>query len=175
MYPKYYVWQDNRRINIDIDFASRCDLKNANIENGWQTDWTSEFIMNPFLQKYAAKSIDGELLGLAAYEKANHGLAVYIAYVENHPESNPTLTTVRKYTGIGKALIAYGVQLSIDMGYGGTVSFEAKTDKLLQYYTNEIGAIVLPSNNLLHGNEPISMMLADEAARTLFSSYLSGD
>ena len=46
---------------------------------------------------------------------------VYIEYIESAPHSNPTLSKNRKYRGIGAALLAYGVQLSIDSGYGGTI------------------------------------------------------
>ena len=64
------------------------------------------------------------------YREDDHGISVFIANIEAHPESNPTISTVRKYAGIGRMMIAYGIQLSIDSGHGGIVTFEAKTDEL---------------------------------------------
>ena len=38
---------------------------------------------------------------------------VYIEYIESHPESNPTLTTERKYLDIGRMMIADKAALSL--------------------------------------------------------------
>ena len=51
---------------------------------------------------------------------------VYIEYIESHPDSNPTLVSHRKYVDIGRMMIAFGIQLSIDSGKNGVVTFEAK-------------------------------------------------
>lgn len=55
---------------------------------------------------------------------------VHITYIESQPESNPTIAgRSKKYFGIGRVLIAYGVKLSINHNCGGTVTFEAKIRK----------------------------------------------
>ena len=46
------------------------------------------------------------------------GVLVYMEYMESAPSGNPTLSKPRKYAGIGAALLAFGIQLSIDYGYG---------------------------------------------------------
>ncbi|MFR3223656.1 MAG: hypothetical protein ACLTOI_04155 [Faecalibacterium sp.] len=52
---------------------------------------------------------------------------VHITYIESQPESNPTIVGhSKKYQGIGRVLIAYGIKLSIDHECGGTVTFEAQ-------------------------------------------------
>ena len=86
--------------------------------------------------RHAAKTDAGEIVALGAYREDDHGISVFIANIEAHPESNPTISTVRKYAGIGRMMIAYGIQLSIDSGHGGIVTFEAKTDELYQQIIN---------------------------------------
>lgn len=48
-------------------------------------------------------------------------------YAESAPHSNPVLTekSERKYSGIGAALIAFGIKYSIDNGCRGDVVFDA--------------------------------------------------
>lgn len=126
MVLQYYVVENatGKQIEIDIESATNEDLTST--KEKWQSDWTSEFIRDPKLEKYAAKTDAGEIVALGAYREDDHGISVFIANIEAHPESNPTISTVRKYVGIGRMMIAYGIQLSIDSGHGGIVTFEAK-------------------------------------------------
>lgn len=78
---------------------------------------------------------------MGAYREDDHGISVFIANIEAHPESNPTISTVRKYAGIGRMMIAYGIQLSIDSGHGGIVTFEEKTDELYDHYIKDFHAV----------------------------------
>jgi hypothetical protein len=94
---------------------------------------------------------------------------VYIEYIESHPESNPTLTIQKKYLGIGRMMIAFGIQLSIDSGKNGVVTFEAKTDELAKHYIRDFGARPVAS---LYPDGPKTFMIADQAAKDIFSSYL---
>ena len=94
----------------------------------------------------------------------------FIANIEAHPESNPTISTVRKYAGIGRMMIAYGIQLSIDSGHGGIVTFEAKTDELYDHYIKDFHAVPIFQP---HSGGPKLLMLADEGAQEIFSTYLS--
>ena len=41
------------KIPVEIDKSTAADL--AATKNNWQTDWTSEFIGDPVLEKYTAK------------------------------------------------------------------------------------------------------------------------
>ena len=47
----------------------------------------------------------------------------------------------RKYRGIGAALVAFGVQLSVDAGYGGMMYLKAKTPEIRERYIRDFGAI----------------------------------
>ncbi len=107
---------------------------------------------------------------MGAYREDDHGISVFIANIEAHPESNPTISTVRKYAGIGRMMIAYGIQLSIDSGHGGIVTFEAKTDELYDHYIKDFHAVPIFQP---HSGGPKLLMLADEGAQEIFSTYLS--
>ena len=166
MILQYYVIESatGKHINIEVDAASKDDLEIT--QSGWQTVWDTDFILDPQKEKYVAKS---ENIALGAYRVREGSVAVYIAYIESQPESNPTLTKQKKYQGIGKAMIAFGIQLSIDANCNGVVVFEAKTDELEQHYIRDFGARPVAS---LYPDGPKTFMIADQAAKDIFSSYL---
>lgn len=169
MFLQYYVIESatGKQVGIEIDAATKADLDAT--QNGWQTVWNTDFILDPQKEKYVAKTGDGEILALGAYRVREGSVAVYIAYIESQPESNPTLTKQKKYQGIGKAMIAFGIQLSIDANCNGVVVFEAKTDELEQHYIRDFGARPVAS---LYSDGPKTFMIADQAAKDIFSSYL---
>lgn len=163
---------DNNMIPVVIEAASPEDLVVTHQEPVWQTNWETGYLANPAVEKYAMKTLDGELVALAAYQIAGRKAYVYILYVESAPHRNPTITekSGRKYYGIGAVLIAFGIKFSIDNGCRGDVVFEAKTDELARHYAKDFGAKRIPS---LSSGGPKRFMLADEDAWALFSKYLS--
>ena len=168
MMVSYYVTESNSLIRVQAAFrpANTSDYMRTNIEH-WQTDWNSDFIQQPELEKYAFETLDGkELLGLGAYRNMPEGVLVYIEYIESAPHSNPTLNLKRKYRGIGAALIAFGVQLSIDYGYGGTIYLKAKTSDIRNHYIQDFGAI--PFSRI----DPFMLLIDGDAANALLSQYL---
>ena len=93
---------------------------------------------------YALKTMEGALVALSAYEVREENLAVHIIYVESEPESNPTRTAVSKYRGVGQTMVAYGIQLSVDAGFNGDVTLNAKTPELARHYERDFGAFRVP-------------------------------
>ncbi len=138
---------DGSMIPVAIETASPSDLAVTHHDPVWQTDWESGYLANPAVKKYAMRTLDGELVALAAYQIAGRKAYVYILYVESAPHSNPTLTekTGLKYYGIGAVLIAFGIKYSIDNGCRGDVVFEAKTDELARHYARNFGAKRIPA------------------------------
>ena len=63
--------------------------------------------------KYAVKA-GNDLIALAAYELYQDKAYVYLLYAESTPNSNPTMTSKdrRKYSGIGKVILAFGIKTS---------------------------------------------------------------
>ena len=130
----------------------------------WQTSWTSDYLSDDRLEKYAVQ-LDDELIGLGAYEINDDSLIVHIVYMEAQPESNPTIVgRERKYRGIGRLLIAYGIKLSIDNGFRGDVVLEAKTTELARRYAEDYGAVRLPA----FSSAAPRFLIADSAATAIF-------
>lgn len=143
----------------------------ATRERHWQTDWESEYLANPMIDKFALKTPAGELVALGAYQAADNKTFVYIVYLESAPHSNPTQAprSLRKYYGIGEVMIAFGIKYSIDSGCRGVVVFEAKTEELARHYAEDFRALEIAGATK---GGPHRFMLADEEAWTLFSKYL---
>ena len=55
-------------------------------------------------------------------------------------------------------------------GKNGVVTFEAKTDELARHYISDFGAVRIFSKQ---SGGPIMLMIADNAALTIFNTYLS--
>ena len=170
MVLQYFVTaaETGETVPVDIDKSTVQDL--AATKEDWQTDWTSGFIGDPALEKYTAKTEAGEIIALGAYRETESSMFVYIEYIESQPASNPTLTARRKYLDIGRMMIAFGIQLSIDSGKNGVVTFEAKTDELAKHYIQDFGAVRVFAKQ---SGGPIMLMIADNAALSLFNTYLS--
>lgn len=156
------------KVLVQILPASSEDLAATKGIPSWQTDWESEYLSQPSVDKFALKLENGELLALGAYQIS--GRKAYV-YIESAPQSNPTLTTSarREYYGIGEVMIAFGIKYSIDAGCRGDVVFDAKTDELARHYAKDFGAKLIPS---AASGGPKRFMLADEDAWKLFSKYL---
>ena len=149
--------------------ATRKDLEATLAAPVWQTNWTTEYVTGSGFDIYALKTRMGELVALGAYEIGEDVVAVHIVYMESQAESNPTLCKEPKYRGIGRALIAYGIKLSVDAGFNGDVTLDAKTPELAKHYERDFGAILLPGRG--NGAAP-RYLICDEAARDIFTSYL---
>lgn len=162
----YIYGHDDLRIPVAVIPMAEDDARKT--EDSWQTSWASEYLADPRLEKYAVK-LDDELIALGAYEVQESALVVHIVYMEAQPESNPTIAGKdRKYRGIGRLLIAFGIKLSVDNGFGGDVVLEAKTPELAKHYEKDFGAVRLP---IFMSSAP-RLLIADEAAKRIFVRYL---
>lgn len=162
-----------RAEEVSVVPASKEDLTETRRAPEWQTDWTSEYLARPDVEKYAVKSENGDLIALGAYQIRGRSAYVYILYVESAPHSNPTICGERrKYYGIGELLIAFGIKYSIDHGCRGDVVFDAKTDELARHYETDFHAkrVSAPTPG-----GPKRYMLADADAWRLFSKFLKED
>lgn len=168
MTPFYYVISadSGEEIPANIREVQLADYVKT-VKDHWQTSWMSEYLQDEALEKYALEIvITGELIGLGAYRNMPEGVLVYVEYIESAPESNPTLSQTRKYLGIGAALLAYGIQLSVDYGYGGAIYLKAKTSEIREHYIKDFGAIPFSRR------DPFLLLIDGEAAQNLFSQYL---
>lgn len=171
MKPVYYVLSADgaTQLTAYIRPAVQDDFLKTEQEK-WQTSWLTDFIRDEALEKYAMEIAGtGELIGLGAYRNMPEGVLVYVEYIESAPSSNPTIAQDRKYIGIGAALLAFGIQLSIDYGYGGVIYLKAKTTEIREHYIRNFGAI--PFSRY----DPFLLLIDGDAARELFSQYLEED
>lgn len=158
-------------ISVAIDLASKADLAATHEPSEWQTDWTSEYLSAPSVDKYAVKTMNDEIIALSAYQIRGRSAYVYIIYAESAPHSNPIMKAKpqRRYYGIGELIIAYGIKYSIEHGCRGDVVFDDKTDELARHYEADFHAQRIPT---LKSGGPKRYMLADEGTWKLFSKFL---
>ncbi len=172
MFFSPFVLQGDTGTPVDVVFAEATanDLVATKNNPKWQTDWTSDFLSDPSISKYSVKAGD-DLIALAAYQIRKNKAYVYVLYAESAPHSNPTMKQKeeRKYSGIGRVVLAFGIKYSIDSGCGGDIVFEAKTCELARHYEEAYRATKLPS---IEGHGIQRYMLADENAWDLFSAFL---
>ena len=67
---------------IPVSIAPMTDADAQKTISAWQTAWTSDYLSDLRLEKYAAK-LDEELIALGAYEILKNALVVHIAYIES--------------------------------------------------------------------------------------------
>ncbi len=161
-----------RQVFVTAEPMTQQDAAKTSEEPKWQTDWNSEYIAKSGFDIYALKTQERELIALGAYEIIEDVIAVHIVYMESQSESNPTLSEHPKYRGIGRALVAYGIKLSVDSGFNGDVTLDAKTPELAEHYERDFGALPIPGRK--NGGAP-RYLICDEAARDIFISYLAED
>lgn len=162
----FVVDKTGKQIPVSMVRASDEDIKKT---DSWMTYWGTDYILDSKHTNYAMKSRNEELIALASYEIMKNRLVVHIVYMESQPDSNPVLIEDRKYSGIGKALIAFGIKLSVENGFGGDVILEPKTDELKMHYIKDFNGILLPNYN---GDIPCSILIADTAAVNIVSDYI---
>lgn len=169
VFEAYIFADDKKEILVSILKMRQEDVAETRKNPEWQTDWKSSYITDSDCEKYAVRTMDGELIALGMYEILEKALVVRIVYMESQPQSNPTIVGKRrKYSGIGKLMVAYGIKLSIDNGFGGDVILEAKTDALAVHYQKDFGGITLPT---FDGGAP-RFLIQGETAKRIFFDYL---
>lgn len=169
LFTPYLSSADGTVIPVQIREMKRSDAQKTVEPPVWQSNWTTDYIIKSAYEKYAVHTQDGELAALGMYEPLERAMVVRIVYMESHPASNPTISGAsRKYYGIGRLLIAFGIKLSIDHGFGGDVMLEAKTDALARHYQYDFGGIPLPA----FGDGAPRFLIQGDAARNIFFDYL---
>ena len=103
-----------------------------------------------------AAAEDGALCAIAFYWM--HGGELFLEHL--------AVASELRGRGIGAALLAFGIQLPIDYGYGGAIYLKAKTTQLREHYMRNYGAI--PFSRF----DPFLLLIDGDAARELFGQYL---
>lgn len=166
----YVVMNANKnKVPVTAKKATAQDLSATTADPKWQTDWTDDYIAESGFDLYAFHTREGELVALGAYELDENSVVVHIIYMESQAQSNKTLVSTPKYLGIGRALVAFGIKLSVDAGHNGDVTLDAKTSELAVHYKRDFGAIQLPGRSSAVAPR---YLICDEAAMDIFTCYL---
>ena len=147
-------------------FSVAKDTELRNLQSaGWNFDWTDEDLAYCNVYKLQIEG-DSEIQGLVAAEVVRG--AVYIHLAESAPHNQPHS---KKYDGVGGHLFAIAIKLSLAMGFGGYVYFEAKNLELVEHYSASFGARLLRTR--IH---EYRMEIDEESAQKLIEKYtVEGD
>ncbi|MCL2055244.1 MAG: hypothetical protein FWG90_12550 [Oscillospiraceae bacterium] len=134
-------------------------------EKGWLFDWSDDELRKTNIYKLM---IDGDntVQGLVSAEVVRG--AVYVHLVESAPHN---IGENKKYKGVGGHLFAIAIKLSVANGFDGYIYFEAKNMKLVEHYSEMLGA-----NRIMTRLHEYRMELLEENAHKIMDKYkLEGD
>jgi len=101
---------------------------------GWAFDWGVSSLEKINVYKLLIKG-DDTIQGLVSAEVFRG--AVYIQLLESAPHNRGQ---AKKYEGVGGHLFAIGMRLSMALGFGGYIFFDAKNMELVKHYRDMLGA-----------------------------------
>lgn len=104
---------------------------------GWLFNWTGSDLAYCNIYKLQIKD-DEAIQGLVAAEIVRG--AVYVHLIESAPHNQ---LPNKAYEGVGGHLFAIAIKLSLALGFGGYIYFEAKNQQLADHYAEVFGAKLL--------------------------------
>ncbi|MBK6835148.1 MAG: hypothetical protein IPG89_13095 [Bacteroidetes bacterium] len=115
----------------EFNLVSKKEIKKSD----WLFDWSFELKdKNSKVFKMTTTENKGIIQGLLSYSIEEN--FVFVNLVENAKFNRGK---EKLYEGVGGNLFAYSCKLSYELGFGGFVSFKAKT-ALIEYYKKSLGA-----------------------------------
>ncbi len=135
--------------------VKQCSSQELDTIIGWNFDWQQEIKQSLVFK--VTTSINPELIeGLISLE-IRQGF-IFVSLIENAPHN---IAKNGIYAGVAGNLFAFACQLSLDKGFGGYVSFIAKTE-LIEHYKKMLSAEILFGKN---------MVIKEDAALNLIQKY----
>jgi len=151
-------------LQTTFSIAETAELRSLQ-EKGWNFNWTDESLSYCNIYKLQLKG-DDVVQGLVATEIVRG--AIHLMLAESAPHNQHQN---KKYQGVGGHLFAIAIKLSMAMGFGGYIYFEAKNQELADHYSKAFGAQRLAIR--LHDYR---MEIDVEEAQALIEKYtLDGD
>jgi len=163
--------ESNQLVDCYFKKIERAEIiaKKYTPRGGWAFNWLKPLTHSFEIYGIVTEEYPDMIQGLIAL-KPNYDEAfrcVDVEIIESAPHNkkmiNKKENTNRIYVGVGKCLVAFACQYSLDKGLEGFIEFTAKTSKI-DFYQN-LGAIST------YGQ---SMMIPDKAAIRLAKQYFSG-
>jgi len=120
-------------IQTTFSVATAFEIQNLS-KQGWLFNWEDRELYICNIYKLQLKD-DDVIQGLIATEVVRG--AIYVRLVESAPHNQ---AHNKKYEGVGGHLFAIAIKLSIALGFGGFIFFEAKNQTLADHYAQVFGA-----------------------------------
>lgn len=147
-----------------FSLAKDSELKDLQ-SKGWNFNWSADELKKTNVYKLTLRN-DTKIQGLVSAE-IGRGV-VYVALAESSPHN---LGKNKQYKGVGGHLFAIAIKLSLALGFGGYVYFDAKDMDLVRHYAETLGA-----ERVRTKYHDYRMEIAEENAPKILDKYtLEGD
>jgi len=147
-----------------FSIAAKNDISELT-NKGWAFDWNANSLEKLNIYKLLVKG-DNTIQGLISTEVFRG--AVYVHLLESAPHNRGD---ERKYEGVGGHLFAIAMRLSVALGFGGFIFFDAKNMELVKHYRDMLGA-----NRLYSPVHEYRMEVQEENASKIINKYtMEGD
>jgi hypothetical protein len=132
---------------------------------GWAFNWNAKELEKTNIYKLLIKG-DETIQGLISTEVFRG--AVYVHILESAPHNRGK---EKRYEGVGGHLFAIAMRLSMALGFGGYIFFDAKNMELVKHYTDMLGA-----NRVYSSVHEYRMEVQEECAAEILNLYtMEGD
>ena len=139
--------------DTDIVLATAADIRRS--KSKWIFDWHQE--RNEYeVYKLVAPKVGPAIQGLMSLHRMpDH---VHVNLLESNPQN---VGRRKKYDGVAGNLVAYAAKLSLELGFGGAVSFDAKSE-LISHYEKTLKAKRVGRSQRMVIEEPEAMALIEQ-------------
>lgn len=138
-------------------------LEKYNKRTGWYVNWASLVNENDIYALVTRGTVD--IQGLVAVKPITDLQAVFITWMCTSPSNNKLITSTPRYNGVGGHLFAIATDVSVQNGFGGTVTGNAANADLVRHYKDKFNAELI---GMLH---PYQIMIDEVNAESIRRIY----
>jgi hypothetical protein len=122
------------------------------LKKGWKFNWVKEAAIGKTYKLVIRQSPEVAQGLLSIYDGLDH---IYMNLIETAPHN---YGKNKVYEGVPGNLVAFACKISLEKGYEGFVSFEAKT-KLIEHYKNTLMAQSFAGNRMFIDNKAAVILI----------------
>lgn len=142
-----------RSYDTDISSATLTNLRQ--ITSAWNFDWRAELAEREVF-KLTVPKLGAKIQGLISLVRMEDH--VYVNLLESHPQN---VGRKKKFEGVAGNLMAYAAKLFQSLGFGGALSFEAKST-LFAHYEKTLRARRVGRSQRMVIEEPEAQFLIEQ-------------
>lgn len=143
--------------DTDITPATATDIRR--LGKDWNFNWKQESKQHEVFKLVAPQPGADTQEMMSLNRMPDH---VHLNLLESHPQN---VGRAKKYEGVAGNLVAFAAKLSLELGFGGAVSFDAKT-VLIAHYEKTLGAQRIGRSQ--------RMVIEEPQAKALINQYFGG-